>query len=311
MMRALAWLTLAGLLLSGCATKTPTATTAADTTTRIANPSTVHGVVVDGAIRPLAGALVSLRDGEATRATNTSADGRFQFASVTLGAHALKVQLKGFQDAQITFEVDSAVATAEQRIILAPDASFKKPYVQQYKFQGLIECGGVVDIPPPAPGGYAALAACDLPNEVTGQKLTDDKFMTLESVDGGAPAWVQCEVVWESTSPLGNSFLVYMDELNRTGAGSGGKGSATSAKFTELTNAHGTSPLVAHLSGKEVDRLGRGFDLQVRVFPWYEDPKPIGVTYEQAFTVYTDIFYGFTPPDGWTLGKDGAVPVPA
>jgi hypothetical protein len=285
------------LLASGCG-EAPVA--AVEATPDPTAPVEVRGVVVDDAIRPLGGVQVTLAEGDRTRTANTTADGRWNFTAVRPGAHFLSAAKVGFLEVRLN--VQAAAGMDEVRIVLAQDAGYRKPYVQPFEFRGLIECGAVANAPPPV--GHAAVALCDTPNQLTGARLTNDQFMVRHLLDGGAPPHVQSELVWDSTQPQGSSLLLYLDEVNRTEIES------PEARYVNLASASGRSPVVVQVAGERLDRLGLGYDLQLRVFSWPDDPAPAGATVSQEFRIYSHAFYGFSPPPGWQFGKDGAPVVP-
>ena len=286
------------LLLAGCADPPAAEVEPGPLAT---GPVDVRGVVVDDAIRPLGGVQVTLEAGGQARATNSSADGTWNFTAVAPGAHFVTASALGFLPTRLGVQV--AAGMAEVKLVLAQDAGYRKPYVQPFEFRGLIECGAVANAPPPV--GHAAVAACDTPNQVTGTRVTNDQFMARHLLDGGVPRFVQSELVWDSTQPQGSSLLLYMDEVNRTDIES------PDAAYVNLGSAGGRSPVVVKAEGEGTDRLGRGYDLQVRVFSWPDDPAPAGATLSQEFRVYSHVFYGFAPPPGWQFSKDGAPVVPS
>jgi hypothetical protein len=298
-------LALAGL--AGCSEKAAPQAQATGTAPA-ATTGTVRGVVVDAAIRPLASALVTLRVGDAARTANTTGSGLFRFDGVPAGSHVLRAHRTGYLDVQLQVQVEAGVAEpGEVKVTLEGDPAYRKPFIQPFKFTGIMECSAVVNAPQPA--GRAAVAVCALPGQTVGVSPTQDSFIALHTLDAGQPQFVQSELVWTPGSQFANTLLLYLDQRNHTAAPSvNGQGASTG--YNELANVAGPSPLVVHVEGPGVNRLGRGYDLQLRVFAWFEDPMPVGAVVEQDFTLYSHVFYGFSPPAGWTFGKDGLPPIP-
>ncbi|HUR64281.1 MAG TPA: carboxypeptidase-like regulatory domain-containing protein [Candidatus Thermoplasmatota archaeon] len=292
--------------LAGCSQK---AATAAETVAPTATTGTVRGVVVDAAIRPLAGVLLTLRVGDKSTLSNTTADGLFRFEGVPAGSQVLRAHRTGYLDVQLQVQVEAGVAEPkETKVTLDIDPVYRKPFLQPFKFTGIMECSAVANAPPPA--GRVAVAACALPGQTTGVSATQDSFIAVHTLDVGKPQFVQSELVWTPSGPLANTLLLYMDERNHTaGAAQVGAGGAQTG-YTELASVSGTSPLVVHVEGPAVNRLGRGYDLQLRVFAWFQDPVPVGAVVEQTFTLYSTAFYGFKPPAGWEFNKDQLPTVP-
>jgi hypothetical protein len=292
-------------LLAGCSEKAAPAT---QSVAPLATTGAVRGVVVDAAIRPLAGALVTLRVASASLVANTTADGLFRFDGVPAGSQVLRAHRTGYLDVQLPVQVEAGVEPKEVRVALDADPAYRKPFIQPFKFTGIMECSAAVNAP--APVGRANVAACALAGQTAGVSPTQDSFMAVHTLDAGRPQFVQSELVWQPSGPLANSLLLYLDERNHT-AGTPQVGTqGTQTGYTELATACGASPVVVHVEGPAVNRLGRGYDLQLRVFAYFEDPMPVGAVVEQTFTIYSNVFYGFKPPAGWIFGADGLPAVP-
>jgi len=297
-------LVLLASLLAGCSQKQPPAQ--AVTLAPTATSGSVRGVVVDSAIRPLANVLVTLRVNDQSRTVNTTSSGLFRFDAVPLGSQVVRAHLKGFLDVQLPVQVEAGVEPPETKITLALDPSYLKPFIQPFQYKGIMQCSAVANAP--APAGRVAVAACALPSQATGQPLpVEDQFLVTHTLDSGKPRFVQSELVWEPSGPLANDLLLYMDERNHTAAPSVGTNGASTG-YTELEHAAGPSPVIVHVQDEGVSKLGRGWDLQLRVFAWYQDPVPAGAVFQQSFTLYSTVFYGFSPPDGWSFAKEGKLP---
>ena len=305
--RTLTLLALLGFaLLAGCSAKS--AGTATQSLAPTATTGSIRGVVVDSAIRPLPGVLVTLRAGaDKTSTVNTTASGLFRFDGVPAGSQVLKAHRTGYLDVQLPVQVEAAIAEPnETKVTLAIDPSYQKPFVQPFQYKGIMECSAVVNAP--APVGRAAVAACALPGQTTGQSTpVEDKFLVVHTLDSGKPRFVQSELVWEASGPFAGSLLLYMDERNHTASPTVGTTGAQTG-YSELEHAAGPSPVIVHVQDEAVDRLGRGYDLQLRVFAWYQDPVPVGAVFQQSFTLYSTAFYGFAPPEGWSFAKEGKLP---
>ncbi|MFO1535405.1 MAG: carboxypeptidase-like regulatory domain-containing protein [Thermoplasmatota archaeon] len=298
---ALAMATLAGCAQQGSdvphGAVAPTATT-----------GTVRGLVVDAGIHPLAGAAVTLRVADHSTVANTSADGLFRFDGVPAGSHVLRVHRTGYLAVQLPVQIEPGVAEPGLvRVALDPDPAYRKPFLQPFKFSGLMECSAVVDAP--APVGRAAVAACALPGQTVGVSPTQDSFIAIHVLDSGRPDFVQSELVWTPSGPLADTLLLHMDQRNHSAGPPTVGAEGAQAGYTELASASGPSPLIVGVEGAGVNRLGLGNDLQLRVFAWFEEPVPVGVVVEQSFDLYSTVFYGFRPPMGWSIA-DGLPTVP-
>lgn len=140
------FVTLAALLLAGCTNDGPAAeaVTLGDGTqvelVEVENTATtgsISGVVVDEAIRPLAGVNVSLVGPGLTTVSNQN--GLFVFEDVVPGLAVVKANGTGFLAAQTSTDV-FAGNTAKVRIVLLADPT-PQPYHQTLKFDWYDEAG--------------------------------------------------------------------------------------------------------------------------------------------------------------------------
>jgi hypothetical protein len=259
----------------------------------------VRGVVVDDAIRPIAGVHLSMPvDGKA-HMTNTSAEGLFGYDDLQPGTYFIQASKLGYRPAQASVDVVAGVKEPPVvRIQLVADASFKAPYYEQYTFEGFIECSTGAA----AAGGYVYFSACSASPEA----FPNDKFAT-SYVLTGYPELVQSEMTWDSTQAASRSLahnFYYADPDETDG-------------YKDLT-AEGESPLVNTMDNETAKEYIEGLDykagqnltLAMRVFTRATDGTGPALTVEQKFTVYTTIFYGYLPPTGWTLMDSGQVPPP-
>lgn len=119
------------LLLAGCAHAPALATppTADSLNLRV----TIHGVVVDPALRPLAANVTVVE----TNQTQSTQDGAFRFVDLAPGVHALRVTATGFLGQTLTISPEAAAS--EVRVVLEPIPGLA-PYNLTLHFHGFIEC---------------------------------------------------------------------------------------------------------------------------------------------------------------------------
>ncbi|HUR64280.1 MAG TPA: carboxypeptidase regulatory-like domain-containing protein [Candidatus Thermoplasmatota archaeon] len=317
------------VLLSGCSSKaTPQAATgveqaAGDLTLKAtATTGVIRGVVVDEAIRPIAGALVTATAQGHTYTTNSTTSGAFGFQGLAPGVYLVKAHKAGFRDTQTTTDVKAGESEpAIVKVALPVDTTFVRPYAVGVVFKGFIDCG----ITTPALG----LAVCSVPNEATcgidpavpcSGNVTADNFNQFIPVDGGVPAWVQHELVWKPTQAAGDQFSLTARTATAEHFHSGsydknlpnqprGKSpllytanASVIAKFDIGRNNTGLAPAVfpGGIEGTG-DQVCPPATPATRSFCMFDT----GVTLEQDFTLYTHIFYGFTPPEGYRFTTDG------
>lgn len=311
-MRTLAMVALlAGALLAGCSsTNDPSQSSGPEPTfddlDLQATDSTgvIRGVVVDEAIRPVAGAMVSLTGGASKEATSTD-QGTFGFDGLPAGTYFLTVSKPGYFDAQQSAEVAPGVAEPPiTKVQLIVDAD-SLPYVEAYVFSGFVECM------------TPNVALCGLLNDLAGSNLTQDNNQVVYPLTN-VPSWVQTEMVWDSTQAAGTSMSVMYSYFN----------GCADAVFYCDHEVSGTSPLLLVANQTVIDTIGLGTeeDLYIRTFtepvegtkqclPELPEvgtacPGPAGLTLEQGFEYYTHIFYGYQPPEGWRFSSGQPVPQP-
>jgi hypothetical protein len=310
-------LLLAVLALAGCA-GTPDAPPAPDQDftgldlAPTASTGIIRGVVVDEAIRPLAGVKVDLT-GPQTASTTSTADGLFGFQGLAPGDYFVAASKDGFQPVQQSTPVVAGVADPPIVRLLMPADPSTAPYVSLYRFEGFIECSFSLVLV-----GFSACSTGPL-----GNTFNDafDVSYTLEEV----PDWVQSETVWESAQPVSPALTMLWTM------------SGSDALLANWAETEGPSPLVLMADRARIDEVGLGSTLDcptdagpgclyIRFFNAPIDgtdqgciPRPVlggcttgaGATLEQPFTTFTNLFHRFTPQPGWMFITDGPHAVPA
>lgn len=299
-MRSLAIVALlAGALLAGCSSSSddPPASGPEPTFDDLGLQATdstgvIRGVVVDDAIRPVAGASVVLR-GEMNLETASTDIGTFGFDGLPAGTYFLTVSKLGYFEAQQSTEVVAGVAEpAIAKVLLTVDAA-NLPYVEAFTFEGYIECSGTFVVV-----GFAACSAANIAGN-----LTQDHFSSYHSLSK-KPTWLQSEMVWQSTQALGGKMSVMY-------SWDGGCGLLCDHQVD------GVSPLLLTANATAIEEINGGDyseDLFIRVFNEGLDETQVGVggglglTLQQRFTVYTHAFHGYEPPAGWRFSSGEPVP---
>lgn len=241
----------------------------------------IVGIVVNEAIVPLAGVKVSLQ-GVGDEAL-TDDQGAFLFNDLEPGTYFLLASKLGYQPAQASAEAHAGDAEPPLvRIQLIADPQ-NLPYATTEVWEGFVSCAATVGADGVASAGGHI---CD---ESVGSRYIHE----FAFADGRFPDYVQDELVWDNTQPLG-------DQLS-PGYYRGG--------VTDWKSATGTSPVLLSATGDELraEEAERGENLTsvvVRVFPGTDTGAV--ATYNQAFVIYHTTFYGFEPRDGWRFTEDGA-----
>ena len=258
----------------------------------------IRGVVVDDAIRPIAGAKVELR-GAGAAETTSSEEGLFGFDQLEPGTYFLQVSRLGFKTTQVSAEVIAGDPEPPiTRVLMAADLSFVPPYYEQYIFEGFMECSAGAA----AGGGYAYLNACSGSEEA----FPNDKTF-VSYVLAAYPTWTQAEMVWESTQAVSTS-MAHNFAYPSSGATDGWADQSAEGQ-SPLINTMDNETSKEYLEGEDFEP-GDNLTLNMRIFTRATDGTGPALTFQQRFTVYTTIFYGYLPPEGWTLQETGEVPPP-
>jgi hypothetical protein len=287
MRRTLAFVALLSMALAGCSdgSKAPPAADdrpqAYDEVVASETTGSIVGIVVNQAIVPLAGVAVKLTSSGAE--ATTDAEGAFLFNGLEPGDYFVTASKLGYSPVQ-----QSATVVAGEgeppllRIQLVADPS-RMAFATTEIWEGFVSCAATVG----ADGaGYAGGHVCD---ESMGSRFIHE----FAFADGRFPSYVQDEMVWDNTQPLGDSLS--------PGYYRGG--------LTDWKTVTGPSPLLLSATADEVhaEEAAQGNNLTsltVRVFPGHTN-GPV-VTSNQQFTIYHTTFYGFTPREGWLFTADGA-----
>jgi hypothetical protein len=270
--------TLALLLLSGCAARpdagTKVPTNGGQVELKAAAPTvpskgSISGVVVDAAIRPVAGANLTILGPQLHAATDR--DGLFTFSDLEPGLYTLSANATGFLATQTTAEV-KAGATAKVRMVLPLDTS-PKPYHTVLKYDGYIQAGSGLEN-----------EAWDLfVGEETGVFSCTCRFNF--TADQAVSSFI-FETTWEPTvadpaAPQDAYWTIY---------GPDSKGGETYESGDCL------DPCWGQANGTTYAPTARDFYAYV----WLDSSW---VVVQQKFTVYVTLFYNGMPPAGWSFVK--------
>ena len=282
----------------------------------------IRGIVVDGAVRPVADATLELRGLDEPKTAQSNADGAFGFDALPPGDYFITASKPGYVQAQQSTQVVAGVAEPPiVRFLLEADPA-TIPYVSTYVFEGFLECSVRAVVV-----GYAACA-----------DQFNDRFM--ESYEpAGVPDHWQSEMLWDSTQAFGEELSLAIDCLSGDPCPDGQVG---------INRSEGKSPLMVTINRTKAESflLGIGQPIPIRVFAFgrqdtdvvderslYEQMNStsggavpcaewpaifascirfggVGIILQQKFTVYSHEFHGYTPPPGWRFSVDGPPPAP-
>lgn len=267
----------------------------------------VRGVVVDAAIVPVRDATVTVAGPDAT--TTTDRNGTFAFGGLEPGAYRLRVERDGYFPFELVVTVEAGLEDPPLvRVQLERDLA-ASPYATAYQWDGYIQCG------------LSLVAACGA-LDIVG--AGEDRFITSHPTDPD-PAWVQSEMVWESSQPVSDELWIWHSYSSKQGAFNGSFGWVQGASPLLMVTHAGD--LNQYGSNRSWEALGVHNDITPRVFSGsitgtrapggcYTAPGVVeycggvGFTLEQEFTVFTHLFYRYAPPGDWRFTQDPSVPLP-
>jgi hypothetical protein len=272
----------------------------------------IRGIVVDDAIKPVAGATVTLSGGAGTATTDEG--GLFGFDDLPAQTYFLQVEKAGYRPTQQSADVVAGVAEPPiVKVLLQADAS-TLPYVVQHLYRGYIQCSfKVANI-------VFDAQSCD-PAGLTGLSTNDDSSPWFAVT--AKPTYYQSEMQWETTQATGAGLVTIQLACD--------EGDCGETDTNRLCNVRGHSPLTCRVTlnessdggeggggGHGIDESGLGSDLMGYTVSMYANcfeciPGTVlglGVVLEQKFEVYNHLFYQYQPPEGWSFLVDGAPPSP-
>jgi hypothetical protein len=240
---------------------------------------TLHGFVVNGAIRPIAGAIVRFLGSEGAEAT-TDEGGRYEIRRPTQQAEDVLVTAwkQGF--VALTHQVKvSGHRSAEMDFVLAPDP-FLVPHVTVLQHRGTLRCDAAVAV-----GGQADGVGCDADHRV--DDTVPPWIWEVNPTPNLAGAVV--EVHWEPMTPLASNLHAWLRAPMV-----GGQGGELVAEAT------GPSPLRLEVPAEQARSLGRWAAITLYV-DLGDGATPGASVRDQSFDAFASLFYVDPAPPGYVL----------
>lgn len=322
-MRLLASATVLALLLAGCAGNPPApgedepeadfgGVEATDTT------GVIRGIVIDEAIRPIAGVLVNLTTGQANKTTGD--DGAFAFDGLEPGTYFLTASKFGFESIQTSVDVvagEDEPAIVKVQLVSIPS---QQPYLDTISRSGFISFGASI--------GITSVGTTINPD--LAEQLGDESIWHVDFDQ--TPWWAQGELVWQHSQPAGGMLIWEMVQ--------GGTNNFRGYRETA------ESPALAYWNGTVLARETENVTDQGIDYRFFGGPHPLlapgagivperpsghpacttfptivlgdrslcsfgyGLTFQQKAEAYIHNFYNYAPPEGWRFTADGAPEVP-
>jgi hypothetical protein len=242
----------------------------------------VRGIVVDEAIRPVAGAKVTLPVmGDKARSATTAETGVFAFDGLRPGTYFIQATKPGYMGAQQSVDVVAGVAAPEPVKILLQSDPGSLPYVEQYKLDGFMQCGGVFVV-------VTFSAPCTT-------LIGDEDARGADYNYTANLTWAQSEMVWEANTQLADRFELVFGRHSFTGT-SPLTVSANATAWGEGADEGGETSVFVWPMGMEGSNVGGLWG--------------VGLVLQQEFQIFTFFFHNHQPPTGWTFVNDGDPPLP-
>jgi hypothetical protein len=256
----------------------------------------LHGVVVDQAIRPIAGAAVAI-SGPSERTAETGEDGRFAFGLLAPGTYIVQASHPIFGPAQTTAEVVAGDAEPPALRVLLERLFAQEPFSEAIKFDGFIQCGYDAAV-------LTSQCVNDYTSIVYPGGLANDLRSVVDNrgyVTAVGPGWqvMVYELLWETTAQGTSEEMFFLVSFfNRTAS-------------DHYARAAGASPVALRMHVGEVHDTQAGTEEQVPaegrpdlyVFAGISagGGLPVGAGVSQPFTFFQHNFYYGLPPDGWSF----------
>ena len=284
-------------VLAGCADPDPSAGAAGDDGAADGAAGVLAGVVVDPALRPLAGAHVGILGPAGNASTQTDGNGSFRFDGLAPGTYAVEASLARHLTSHAIAQVVEGDAFPPLLQLVLQVQVDELPFVVQVAWEGYIGCAFTFGNLCSAPGQAGQDAIGD-----QSAHLFFDEFMAV----GRVPTLIQGEAVWEATTPTSVELKpIY-----------GWSEPVAWAQFSYLGTFFGEpqpSPSFDRVTYEMALEAGIGVEngLVVEFYSGGETTAPTGLTVNQPVKLFLHNFYGYLPPDDWRFATDGAPPPPA
>jgi hypothetical protein len=291
----------------------------------------LRGVVIDEAIRPIEGALVTvLIPQKANQTQTTKGDGLFGFDKLEPGDFFLQVSAPGFVSVQASATVKAGVANPDPVKVQLLADPLSRPFVETFHLDAFVSC---------SVRGMFLAYPCG-----TG----DEDVVNADHNMARRPDWIQSEMTWESTQAIGDELSLSIRCLSDSDPAN-----LCPEGQRQVARSEGLSPQIAYINRTVIDqwKLGGpdGNPLSVWIYAfgrsdldaWDEETidgtaKPVtgkdclewqggypfpagtcmratgpGLIINQKVDVFTNAFYGFVADPDWLFIEDGPHPVPA
>ncbi len=236
----------------------------------------IRGVVVDGALAPVAGADVVV--GGTQLAAVTDDEGQFLFADVEPTTYFVTASKPGWSQVQQSVLVEADVLTPPAITLQILPIPGTEPRAPTFSQRGFIGCGAAT-----------ALTIHSVCNDL---ELNEDRSHVYFEIPE-KPDYYQAEIVWKSTqatsTQLWSAHYQY-DFASDSYIDGGGPSS-------RLCNSASPSPYVCRVGPERLNATSVGGTVGVDIAMFADGPEGNGVAISQDFEVFLTLFYNTGEPD--------------
>ncbi|HUR26400.1 MAG TPA: carboxypeptidase-like regulatory domain-containing protein [Candidatus Thermoplasmatota archaeon] len=279
-----------------------------------ATTGVIRGIVVDDAIRPIAGAQVVLTPGD--KSAVSTEQGTFGFDGLEAGTYFLQVEKAGYNATQTSTEVVAGVAEPPITKVLLTLNPSTAPYLEVLQFNGFLSLGVSIGI----------TSVGTTINPTLAEALDDTSIWTVQFAE--VPTWAQGELVWTHNQAAGGMLIWEMVR--------GGSNDFHGYRETEI------SPALAYWNTTTLQEQADNVTGDGIAYRFFGGPHPLlapgegvipprdqcptvdtvvlgprnpcafgyGLTIQQRADAYIHHFYNFAPPEGWRFTVDGDPVIP-
>lgn len=261
----------------------------------------IRGVVVNQAIQPIAGVVVTMTGG---KNATTAEDGAFTFTGLEAGDYFISAGKAGYRPAQVAAAVVAGEADPAVVRILLEAIATATPYLEINKLDGYYECGFALFFITDscdfayrtAYDGYNESAPSPLPRPLPLASRTLIKFANTQYITITQDTFsVVQEGFWDTD--VAKSFWVSVDHTPID-------------NFCDCSDSYfgssGAAPLLNRAdrfdaAGMEDDGFPTDVLVASRGFLPFQETTEVAYAVNMAFTVMATLFHNYVPDPAWTF----------
>lgn len=293
-------------ILAGCS-DSPAARPVEDVPRLQATSTTgvIRALVVDEAIRPLAGVTVTVRGAQSEPVSAITGDDGFAgFQDLRPSTYVVEATRPGFSPVTQTIAVEAGVDDPPVAKFLLVRETGERPFYVELAIEGFMQCavgavGGSANVCFIA-NYYPCFVQQTAGQACTGNLTSDKSFANLAFLQDyqRAPDLVQVELVWESTQTVSPDLLLRVNIQN-----------STSFSIDYANRSGGPSPRLVTLNRTIADEYGLG-TTHAATLETFTSSATVGATVNQRIQYFVHVFYGYLPPVEWRFTSGEPVPQP-